>query len=260
MTLLPAPGLGGLFLCVRIHPCGDFPGKNLLSMEQIFDKTTLIIHVVAGASTLIAGPIAIFYNFKDPRKHRLAGKVFFYAMLVVCFTAWIAYFKHPEKVFFQFLCGISTFVFAGVLRGVRAMRFMKKQQAPGWFDWGYTTLLAVFGIWMLWRAVGHFMDGSMVAFPILFAVFGGMSLWDTWRNIRFFRPNAWVQKLDWYRLHVSSMIGAFMASSTAFTVNAATFLPWYLQWFGPTLALLPLQIYFGRKLKRQQKQSSMATA
>ncbi len=229
-------------------------------MEQLLGQASLIIHVVAGASTLIAGPVAIFYNFKNPQKHRQAGRVFFYAMLVVCVTAWLAYFKRPDQVFFQFLCGISTLVFAGILRGVRAMRFMKNLREPGLFDWGYTVLLGVFGIWMLWRAAGHFMDGSMLAFPILFAVFGGMALGDTWRNIRLFRPGAVrVKPMDWYRLHVSSMIGAFMASSTAFTVNAAHFLPWYLQWFGPTLALLPLQFYFARKLNRQEQKRPRST-
>ena len=50
------------------------------------------------------------------------------------------------------------------------------------------------------------------------------------------------------------MIGAFIASTTAFTVNiGGDYLPWYLQWFGPTIALLPLQFYWGRKLKNQMK-------
>jgi hypothetical protein len=52
----------------------------------------------------------------------------------------------------------------------------------------------------------------------------------------------------WYKLHVATMLGAFTASTTAFTVNAAHFLPWYIQWFGPTLALLPLQFYFAKKI------------
>jgi hypothetical protein len=60
-----------------------------------------------------------------------------------------------------------------------------------------------------------------------------------------------MQKFDWIRLHTSTMLGAFTASSTAFTVNAAPFLPWWAQWFGPTLILLPIQFYFGKKLKKK---------
>lgn len=220
---------------------------------ELFGKISLFVHIGAGVLTLIAGPVAIFYNFKDPRRHRLAGKIFFYAMLVVCTSTWIGYLKRPDMAFFQLLLGISIIVLSGVLRGVRAIRFMKKQAMPGGFDFAYTVLLGLFGMWMAGRALWHFNHGTMVALPILFALFGAMALADTVKNVRLFlRPDV-VHRLDWYRLHVSTMLGAFTASTTAFTVNAAHFLPWYLQWFGPTLALLPLQIYFGRKLKRQRQ-------
>ncbi|MDO8367763.1 MAG: hypothetical protein Q7T20_13260, partial [Saprospiraceae bacterium] len=43
--------------------------------------------------------------------------------------------------------------------------------------------------------------------------------------------------LDWMQLHLGTMLGAFTASTTAFTVNSAYFLPWWAQWFGPTLLL-----------------------
>lgn len=229
-------------------------------MEQFLGKISLFIHIAAGATTLLAGPVAIFYNFKNPRRHRLAGKIFFYAMLVVCVTAWLGFFKHPEAVFFQFLLGVATIVFAGVLRGVRAIQFMQGLRQPGATDFGYTVLLGGFGLWMAERAWQHFQAGTMIAFPILFAVFGGMALSDTVQNLRLFSRPAAVEKLAWYRLHVGTMLGAFTASTTAFTVNAAHFLPWYLQWFGPTLALVPLQIYFGRKLKRQQQTARAAVA
>lgn len=229
-------------------------------MEQVFGKLSLIVHVIAGASTLIAGPIAIFYNFKNVKNHRLAGKVFFYAMLVVVVTSWMGYVKRPDQVFFQFLLGIAMIVLAGTLRGVRAIQFMKNKSRPGGLDFGYTLLLGLFGMWMSGKAFWHFEHGTMIAFPILFAVFGGSALVDTVRNLRLFLHPERVERMSWYRLHVSTMLGAFTASTTAFTVNAATFLPWYLQWFGPTLLIVPLQIYFGQKLKRHQKPAGVAQA
>jgi hypothetical protein len=208
----------------------------------------LLIHIMAGATTLLAGPMAIFYNFKQPKYHRIAGKIFFYAMLVVCVTAWIGYARRPELVFYQFLLGISLMVFAGILRGVRVIGFMKGRLVPGYVDWAYTVLLCICGIGMLGSAAWHIQQGTMIAFPILFSVFGLMCMGDTVKNVRFFRA-ATVARMDWYRLHVSTMLGAFTASTTAFTVNTGHFLPWYIQWFGPTLLLLPLQFYFGRQLK-----------
>lgn len=216
----------------------ELPGNFLLG-----------IHIAAGCLTLIAGPLAIFFNFRDARNHRRAGKTFFYAMLVVCVTAVAGFFRRPESLFYQFLLGIAVLVLAGLLRGVRAMRFMQGA-AVGKLDYAYTGMLGICGTGMLGMAVWLGLHGSNPAFPVLFGVFGGLALADTIANFRLFSRAAQLRPNDWYRLHVGSMLGAFTASTTAFTVNTAHFLPWYLQWFGPALLLLPLQIYFGRKAHR----------
>lgn len=222
-------------------------------MLEFLGSLVRYIHIIAGSVTLIAGPIAIFYNFKDPRKHRIVGKVFFYAMLVVAISAIMAFFKHPDKVFFQFLLGIAVLVLAGIFRGVRSI-FLMKGATVYWFDFAYTALLGLNGMWMLRQALFQ-LHGENVAFPILFTVFGVMSLSDTWTNWRTFtRPDS-LHHFDWMRLHLSTMLGAFTASTTAFTVNAAPFLPWWAQWFGPTLLIVPLQIYFGRKMKAMREKA-----
>lgn len=221
-------------------------------MIAILGKLLLSIHIIAGASTLVTGPIAIFYNFRDPRKHRIVGKAFYYAMLVVAFSAILTFFKHPDKVFFQFLLGISFLVLAGIFRGVRSIFLMKGAQVNR-FDWAYTVLIGFNAVFMLSMAAKHLVLGTMIAFPILFGIFGLMSASDTWKNWKTFSNPTALHRLDWMRLHLSTMLGAFTASTTAFTVNAAHFLPWWAQWFGPTLLLLPLQFYFGGKVKSMQK-------
>ena len=107
---------------------------------ELLGKILLLIHIIAGVSTLITGPIAIFYNFKDPKKHRIVGKTFFYAMLVVVFSAILGFLKHPHHVFMQFLLGLSLLVLAGIFRGVRSI-FLMKGSAVLPFDWAYTVLL-----------------------------------------------------------------------------------------------------------------------
>lgn len=220
---------------------------------------SLFIHIAAGVLTLLAGPVAIFYNFRDPRKHRLAGKIFFYAMLVVCGSSVAGYLKRPDQVFFQFLLGIAVLVLANVLRGVRAVRIMKGGTVSG-FDFTYMISMGLAGSWMLGMAVWHFFQGTMIAFPVLFGVFGLATTLDFATGLRCFLHPERLHRLDWYRMHVGAMLGAFTASTTAFTVNAAPFLPWYLQWFGPTLLILPLQIYFGRMLQRQKRAAGHAQA
>jgi len=214
---------------------------------ELLGKIVLIIHIIAGVSTLITGPIAIFYNFKDPKKHRIVGKAFFYAMLIVGFSAIGGWLKRPDSVFMQFLMGIAIIVLTGVFRGVRTIFIMKGGPVLR-FDFVYTAILGLGGVWMAGMSIWHFQQGTMIAFPILFGVFGSMALKDTFQNVKIFTRPLALHRLDWMRLHASTMLGAFTASTTAFTVNAAHFLPWWAQWFGPTLLLLPVQFYFGRKL------------
>lgn len=217
-------------------------------MTELLGKISLYIHIIAGVTTLLTGPIAIFYNFKNPKKHRIVGKTFFYAMLIVAVTAIFGFLKHPDRVFSQFLLSISVLVLAGIFRGVRSVFLMKGGQVLP-FDFIYTVILGLNGLFMFSMSVWHFQAGTMVAFPILFGVFGFMSLADTRLNWRVFTKPHLLHRLDWMRLHAGTMMGAFTASTTAFTVNSADFLPWWAQWFGPTLLLLPMQIYFGKKLR-----------
>jgi hypothetical protein len=219
---------------------------------ELLGKLVLLLHILAGTTTLIAGPVAIFYNFRDVRRHRRAGKIFFYAMVVVCLTAAAGVIRQPDAVFFQFLLGVAAVVLAGVLRGVRAIHFMHGRPLAA-IDYAYTALLGVFALYMLALGAWHLQRGTMVAFPILFAVFGLGAAFDMRRNRKLFRHFNTVEKMTWYRLHVSSMLAAFTASTTAFTVVSMSFLPWFVQWFGPTLLLLPLQFYFGRKLKERTR-------
>lgn len=214
----------------------------------MFATISLYIHIIAGTLTLIAGPLAIFYNFKQIQNHRRAGKLFFYAMLVVGITAIVGFLKQPDQVFYQFLLGISFMVLSGIFRAVRSI-FIMKGAAVNTFDWVNLGFQALTGMSMLAMASYLVSRASNPAFPILFAVFGIGTLIDVPSLYRKFRYPKAVHALDWQLLHTQTMIGAFIASTTAFTVNAAHFLPWWAQWFGPTLALVPLQVYFGQKIR-----------
>lgn len=219
----------------------------------MFATISLSLHIAAGLTTLLAGPLAIFYNFKNIRYHRLAGKAFFYAMLVVCVTSVAGFIKYPDNIFYQFLLGIACFVFAGVTRGVREIFLMKGAPVTN-FDWFNLGFQAVTGLSMLTMAAMLAFKSVSPAFPILFGVFGTGAMVDLPDLYRKFRNPQAVHRMDWQKLHTQTMIGAFIASTTAFTVNAAHFLPWWAQWFGPTLALVPLQVYFGRKIKKMKQQ------
>ena len=215
---------------------------------ELLLKVIFLAHIFAGGITLISGPIAIFYNFKQPRNHKLAGKIFFYAMFFVCASAVIGFLKQPDQIFYQFLLGIAVLVWAGIMRGIRSVMLMKGGKITN-FDWVYTSILGFAGLAMVGWAGWLLSMNVNIAFPILFTVFGAGALKDTVKNYRIFSNWENMSKFQWMELHLVSMLGAFIASTTAFTVNAAPFLPWPAQWFGPTVMLVPVVYFFVKKVK-----------
>lgn len=215
-------------------------------MEAIL-KAIVILHIIAGTVTLLTGPVAIFYNFKNRRNHRIAGKIFLYAMIFVCISSVFGYLKRPDFIFYQFLLCIAIIVGAGLIRGIRSILMMKGARITK-FDIFYSIALGILGLVMIGRSAWLLKTEVTIAFPILFGVFGIGALSDSVKNIRLFSKPDQFNPNDWMKLHLNSMLGAFIASTTAFTVNVAHGLPWYLQWFGPTLLLVPVIVYYSRKV------------
>lgn len=225
-------------------------------MLALFGKVSVFLHVLAGITTLIAGSMAIFYNFKNPKNHRLAGKVFFYAMLFVCFSTIIGFLKHPEWVFYQFLLGISAIVFVGIITGTRAMLFMKNKASLSSLDWGVALLGIAAGAIMMLKAVQNWANDGEIVFSVLFAFFGTSTLINGIKNLLRVMDFDKITKQVWYKIHIDNMLGGFIASTTAFTVNTGQSLPWVIQWFGPMLILMPIGFYFNRKLNLSKKPKS----
>jgi multisubunit Na+/H+ antiporter MnhB subunit len=245
-------------VCIKIKSSLKQKFKQDKAMLALLGKVFIFLHIFAGGVTLIAGPIAIFYNFKNTQNHRLAGKIFFYAMLFVCFSAVIGYLKRPELIFYQFLLGISSIVFVGMITGIRAMLFMKNKAQLNALDWGAALLGVATGAVMLLRAVQNWADDGELIFSILFAVFGISTFKNGIQSAGRLLDFSKISKQIWYKVHISNMLGGFIASTTAFTVNTGQSLPWVIQWFGPTLILTPIIFYFNRKLKLNKKQKTEA--
>lgn len=217
---------------------------------ELIGKISLFIHIFAGASTLIAGPIALFFQ-KKTKQHRIAGKVFTYSMMAVIATSVFKFLRVPHEVGYQFLFAISILVAFNIWQGVRSIQFMKGKQ-PGQFDRTIIWLFIFTGVAMVNAAVWYYLRGVNMALPILFGVFGTIVLASSLTFRRFLVagniPPRW-----WLRIHIKAMMGAFVASTTAFTVNAINFVPFYVQWFGPAVLLQPLVYYFLRERKLLKK-------
>jgi hypothetical protein len=200
-------------------------------MEQ-YVKVVLFAHVLAGFSALITGVWAILVK-KGGRTHRIVGKVFFYCMLIVAVTALGV--AIPKKQ--TFLLMIAVFAFFQNYFGVRATQ--QRDMMPNLLDWIVLIIAAVNSFFMVY------------SFEIVLLVFGVISSSLTFGQFKIYLDvvrGREIPKMKWLRQHIGMMMGALIATITAFLlVNVRGFSPSWLPWLAPTAILVPLIIYYQRK-------------
>lgn len=198
--------------------------------------TIRVVHIFSGALALISGLLALGFSPKVKR-HRPMGKVFFYAMTSVFFTAvFLAVKKHID-----FLFCIAILSYFSTLFGIRSLKFMKGNN-PRWFDWALLCALAIAGFFLIGKgAFGWHEIGSMEL--ILSLVFGsGMLLYAFTSALNLTRIP--VGNTRWLNSHQANMGAALIATITAFSTTALSFLPGLVAWLGPTLILSPMLAYY----------------
>lgn len=219
---------------------------------EFLGQLNLIIHVIAGGGMLVTAPLAFLINTKNIKNHKIAGKVFNYCMAIVVITTFTGFLKDPSNIFRQFLLAIGVLTAYNVVKGVRAIQIMKGSEIKK-FDYINLSVLGLAGLGLLGASFyTAFIGNFPTSISILFGVFGLLmtievpQMWKKYSN-----PSK--NKLDWFRIHIGSMMGAFIASCTAFTVNVLPGLPMLVGWFGPTILLTPLAIYYSRKFAPRNK-------
>jgi len=195
-------------------------------------QVTLILHIAAGFTSLVSGILALLVT-KGGRLHRRAGLVFFWSMMLIALTAMgIAIPKQQT-----FLLMIAIFSFFQAYFGYRAI--LQKQFDFHWLDILVLSIAAVNSFFMLF------------SLQVVLMVFGGLSALLVWGQVVIYytvyrqKP---LHRSTWLRQHIGMMMGAMIASITAFVlVNFRTFQPAWLPWLLPTAVLVPLIVYFQRK-------------
>ena len=192
-------------------------------------RLLLIAHIAAGFTALSAGLVAVLAR-PGGRLHRRAGQAFAWAMAGVTLSALSLAVLRPNP--FLFAVGIfSGFMVATGLRALR-LKGLHRDQSPARLDW------ALWGLGLL--GAGALLAQGLRAYQqaanplgIVSAVFGvvmlGQSLSD-WR--RFTRRPRYA--LHWLQVHLGRMMGAFIATVTAFSAVNLSFLPTIVQWLWPT--------------------------
>ena len=214
--------LARLFLCskktVRKECFYLFRVPYQLKKMDSVNQIVLWSHIAAGFTGLMVGSIPIFVE-KGSRLHKQSGVVFYWAMAWVSVSAlWLVAFKHANP----FLLGISVFSFYNAYSGRRILAFKNTETQPSTMDWAMLSALTVNGLSMVFSAAKYaylaFADAWGIA--ILYAVFGLFCLQMAREDYQFYEKpeSAKRGKMQWFFGHFARMLGAYIATWTAFAV------------------------------------------
>ncbi|MGF1563734.1 MAG: DUF2306 domain-containing protein [Flavobacteriales bacterium] len=203
-------------------------------METLF-TVSLIIHIISGYLALAAGTTAIIAR-KGQNVHRKAGRLFVLAMLGVGASA----FSMSSIKGNQFLFHIAIFTMYQVYGGWRALR--QRDLRANAVDWIVASAGLINGVVMLFTG------------NIVLMVFGGISVLLGVGNLRTHlrvRQGKEIHRLAWLRKHIGMMMGAFIATVTAFiVVNVTNVQPGWVLWLAPTAIFMPVMQYHTRRVMR----------
>jgi hypothetical protein len=202
---------------------------------EMYVKVTLLLHVIAGFSALATGLLALLAK-KGGRLHKAVGVLFFYSMLLVALSA--LGISIPKKQ--SFLLMIAVFAFFQNYFGMRASQ--QRDMKPLWRDW---TVLGIGSV------NSFFMIYSFELVLLVFGIINGALAFGQLKIYVQVIKGIPISKTKWLEQHIGMMIGAFIATLTAFIlVNVRDVSPSWLPWLAPTAILVPLIIYYQRKYTR----------
>ena len=203
-------------------------------------KTLIYIHAFFGGLGLIAGIISIFGK-KGGVNHKMTGKIFSYSMLTSSLISLVIANMPSHENLFLFLIGIFTIYM--ILAGNRALTLKRKTKANRTDRLISGTMLAT-SIGML--AIGLLGVIQRVDNSILYIFFGCFGAFMTVRDFLTFKTLK-EKKNAWLISHVGRMVGALIASITAFLVAGLSIVTVSV-WILPTILGTGYIIYWNKKI------------
>jgi uncharacterized membrane protein len=207
-------------------------------------KLFLIVHIFAGSIGLIAGTIVVCAK-KGNDFHRFIGNVFFYSMLFAGVSAFVL--SILKSTVFLFIVGVFTVYM--VLTGKSYLYYKKNKSSKirsvdklVFLIMSLTVIAFVlFGIKLLLEKK---------AFAMVFFVFAFISYRFLQTDYKFSRSDS-ANRKDSVAIHLQRMMGAYIASTTAFLVVNVKYIPFeipgFIWWLLPTVIFTPLIVKWSKK-------------
>ncbi|MGD1890418.1 MAG: hypothetical protein ACFB15_07460 [Cyclobacteriaceae bacterium] len=210
---------------------------------------TLVLHIIAGFTALTVGVIP-FVAKKGGKLHNTTGKVFYYAMIFVAFSA----FGLATYRFSPFLLMVGLLTLYATMTGYRGLQLKRQRATRGQRrDWILLISVGLGLIFTVWQTISRVGTGN-TGILILVSVFGSLLAVDLLSDIRLFSGRKTMTNKSWIRYHISRISGAYIAACTAFLVNNVQTDPGFIAWLLPTIIGIPLisvlrRRYFASKRK-----------
>lgn len=212
-------------------------------MNDLIFKVFLFIHIVSGTIGLLSGTINMITK-KGNKLHKQIGLFFFYGMLINGVSALVIACIHFNV--FLFIVGVFSLYMVTTAQRFLFLRTIPTGQKPKISDWIVTGFMFLFGLgFMIYGGILLFYSKS---FGIVLVVFGIISLLMVQQDSATYRGNSKYTNY-WLGIHIGRMVGAYIASITAFLVVNNTILPGLVVWLAPTVLFTPLLIYWTNKYK-----------
>jgi hypothetical protein len=198
----------------------------------------LIIHVICGFTALASALGAMIFK-KGYAHHRLCGKFFITAMTGILITA--IPMSIIKSDIFLFLIAIFSYYLA-----FSGWRFAKNRSGiAAKIDWLVSLAMLITGCSMITFGLYHFDENNYQKTVILiFGIIGTItSISDL--KIYFTQKATGVERII---KHLTAMLGATIAATTAFLVTNIHIEPKIIVWLAPTAFITPIIIWWKRKI------------
>lgn len=191
----------------------------------------LTLHIIGGGAGLIFGTIAAVVK-KGSRPHLISGIVFFWGMLIASVSALILSCLPEHEN--QFLFAVGGFTLYMIISGYRIviLKRLSKREQTNFFliDYLITFFGFSFTIFLLTQSVKGLLHGN--TFSVVPGVFGLICLSYVALDTKLLLGKTTVKSI-WMYSHIVRMMGAMIASYTAFlVVNVQIEMQWIL-WLLP---------------------------
>ena len=213
-------------------------------MPSLF-QVLITIHVAGGTAGLISGTVSAASQ-KGGIAHKLSGKIFFWGMFAASMAALIiANLPEHHNLFLFAVGGFTLYMICSGYRIVALKRLAKNSDQPiGFIDYGLFLFGLGFGGYLLFLGVNLIVKGQN--FGIVPIVFGLICVNYARLDYQFLKGKQSI-KAVWMGNHIIRMMGAMIASYTAFLVVNVKMDPEWVLWLLPTMIGSGLIAYFMRK-------------